>query len=650
MRITPPATRCLAPILAMACLALATFAGAQSMPGAYGPTFPAKPAAAPLGLDSVLSAAPLHVLPTAETGAADQLAAMRAWNDAGKRPYKVGFSRKLADLIEVRLSASLAGKSAPAPLAGGYVADARAGWLAWGTSVQIAGAQRLRLHLSAVHLPVGSQLFVATPGGPAKTFGLELLAPAGDLWTPSVAGERLNFEVHVPVAALEASSGFDVREVAETLDFTRPQDDASSALFSQPTTQPLLGPRRSVGAISSAAEPQLMVAKPKDDSCLVDSSCETNANFNNIDSYRHAIASLEFVCSGLSSAADCIAGDEYLCSGSLLNDKASDSTPYLLTANHCIPDQETASTLEAFFDFYTSHCNGTPPNESDEPNVSGATLLSAQAASTSTGGSDHSFLQLPSLPSGRYFLGWNANASALSEGTPLYRLSHPAPEGEPMPQSYTQYTNDPNFSGCTGIALPNFLYEHAVVGSTAGGSSGSPLMLSNGQVVGQLGGGCGTDIDNDCDTAANDDYDGAFAATYPSIEQYLNPSTGPTSPCVPGATTLCLDDNRFQVTVAYKTSQSGGLSGNGNSIPLTPVGITEGGIIWFFSATNPEMLIKVIDACSLNNTFWVFYSAGTNAGFTVTVSDTSTGNQKRYTNPDLTAAPPVQDTSALPCS
>jgi hypothetical protein len=36
-------------------------------------------------------------------------------------------------------------------------------------------------------------------------------------------------------------------------------------------------------------------------------------------------------------------------------------------------------------------------------------------------------------------------------------------------------------------------------------------------------------------------------------------------------------------------------------------------------------------------------------GFTVTVTDTQTGRQKTYVNVNGTAAPPVQDVSALPC-
>jgi lysyl endopeptidase len=647
-------------VLIVTCIGLGsvTAARAQSMDGSYGPpSAPTKAApSAPLLLDRVLSAAPLHVLSTAEEGAKDQLATLKARNAAGKRPYQVGFPRQLAEMVEVRLTPSLAGKGAATPLSGGYVADAaEAGWLAWGTSVKISGAQRVRLHLAAVHLPAGAEMYVAAPGGKAHAFGLELMAPAGDLWTPSVQGETLNLEIHVPVAALGANSGFNIREAIEIVGPVAGQG-SNLTLSSQPVASPLLGAQRSSGAVSSAASAAPFALIPKDDSCLVDSSCETNANFNNIDTYRHAIASLVFTCSGLSTSSDCIAGDEYLCTGSLLNDKASDGTPYFLTANHCIPDQTTATSIEAFFDFFTAKCNGAPPNEDNEPTIDGATLLAGQAGDVTAGSSDFAFLQLTSVPSGRFFLGWNAGSGAVANGTALFRLSHPAPAGEPLPQNYTQYTGNPTFPGCQGLGIPapNFVYEHAVVGSTAGGSSGSPLMLSNGQVVGQLGGGCGTDIDDDCDTAKNDDYDGAFAVTYPAIQQFLNPSVGPTTPCVANGTTLCIDNNpgdhRFQIAVAYHTSQSGGSSGNGNAIPLSTLGITEGGIFWFFDATNPEMLIKVINACALNNTFWVFYSAGTNVGFTVTVSDTNNGHQKFYSNGDLTAAPPVQDTSALPCS
>ncbi len=129
--------------------------------------------------------------------------------------------------------------------------------------------------------------------------------------------------------------------------------------------------------------------------------------------------------------------------------------------------------------------------------------------------------------------------------------------------------------------------------------------------------------------------------------------TPPPAGCVADAQTLCIDnqagDKRFQIRVPYATSLSGGLSGNGHPIPLSSLGVTQGGIFWFFSQSNPEMLIKVINACSFNNKFWVYFAAGTNAGFHVTVTDTKTGHAVTYTNPDLKQALPVADTSALPC-
>lgn len=124
------------------------------------------------------------------------------------------------------------------------------------------------------------------------------------------------------------------------------------------------------------------------------------------------------------------------------------------------------------------------------------------------------------------------------------------------------------------------------------------------------------------------------------------------APCVPGPATLCLDgavpgDKRFKVEVSFQTSQGGGHAGQGQAIPLSPVGIAHGGAFWFFSADNPEMLVKVVDGCSVDSSKWFFASAGTNVGFAVTLTDTKTGAQKTYMNTDLNQAPPIQDTAAL---
>lgn len=116
---------------------------------------------------------------------------------------------------------------------------------------------------------------------------------------------------------------------------------------------------------------------------------------------------------------------------------------------------------------------------------------------------------------------------------------------------------------------------------------------------------------------------------------------------------LCISDepgdNRFQAIGTYRTTQGGGKSGRAIPIGLAADGISSGGILYFFTAANPEILIKVLNGCAINGQYWVFFSAGTNVGFALTVEDTTTGQFKTYTNPDLTAAAPVQDTGALPC-
>jgi hypothetical protein len=122
--------------------------------------------------------------------------------------------------------------------------------------------------------------------------------------------------------------------------------------------------------------------------------------------------------------------------------------------------------------------------------------------------------------------------------------------------------------------------------------------------------------------------------------------------CTPSDTVLCLDDNpgdrRFRVTATYHTALDGGLAGEGQAIPLAPLGVLRGGLFWFFSQDNPEVLVKVLNGCAINDHYWIYISAGTNVGYTVTVNDIAQPtNPKTYTNPDLQEALPVQDTSAL---
>lgn len=124
--------------------------------------------------------------------------------------------------------------------------------------------------------------------------------------------------------------------------------------------------------------------------------------------------------------------------------------------------------------------------------------------------------------------------------------------------------------------------------------------------------------------------------------------------CVPTSQVLCIDDQandgRFRVRGSFQTTQGGGGAGAAQVIPLKPLGVSRGGLLWFFRQQNPEVLVKVLDGCIVNGHYWVFYAAVTNVGFTLRVDDTQQDLTWVRTNVDGTPAAPVQDTEAFPCS
>ncbi len=109
---------------------------------------------------------------------------------------------------------------------------------------------------------------------------------------------------------------------------------------------------------------------------------------------------------------------------------------------------------------------------------------------------------------------------------------------------------------------------------------------------------------------------------------------GSTAPCEATSTTLCLNDDRFRVEVAWTDRFGSGASGSGRPIPLT----SDSGMFWFFDSANVELIIKVLDARAVNGRFWVFFGALSNVEFTITVTDTQTGAVRIYENPSGTFA------------
>ncbi len=549
-----------------------------------------QPSSQPRRLIDIFRVPPARDLASSIVAEPDRIREIAEWNAAGKQPMRTGLVRELASPVEFR-AASDAGDPSTGPHADGYLIASGRGGLTWAVSVKVDDASRIRLHLADVRLPEGTELWVYSQGVEVVPFDLSLLRSEGDLWTPSVDGPEIRLEVRLPGGSLVRGNtpAFVIDRFAE-----EPE---------------------SLGAETTVA-------------CIEDAACYDNGDLRNLDLYKKAVAHLAWIQGSFIS----------VCSGALLNDTAGTFTPYLLTANHCFSTQSVTSTVEAYFDYIANSCLGSWPNLSGLPRTVGGTLLATGTAS------DFTFLRLPSAPGSRAFLGWTN--STPSSNTMLYRLSHPWPDDLAVPGamafSTTRIIGSP--STCTDLPNSRYIYSSKNIGSTTGGSSGAPTVTSNLQVVGQLLGVCGFDTNNNCDPL-NDQVDGRFSQTYPSISQYLAPAT-PTV-CIPSSTVSCLLGDRFRVTGTMVHGTTG------QTLPMTVMSFSgvraESNSTVFFESFIPggvEFVFKMLDACSFSGSFWGFLSGTlTNLQTTFLVEDTLSGQTRTYSNGAGQIATGFQDTN-----
>lgn len=538
---------------------------------------------------------PLVTLGSSAVLVPEEIAAIRAWNAARKEPMKNGFTRRISDVVAVRISPRMYKTAGATRSGGGALVATDRGTIVWSGAVQVESAHMLRLHLTGVSIPSGSTFWVYGTSGEPIAFDSDLVDPTGGLYTPIVEGPVAYLEFETP-AASAVDAAFTLSDVVEII---RPDVASSAQKFNvQPADSP---------------------------SCLIDATCVTSTTLDVIDQYRKAVAHLEYMDGG----------NSYVCTGGLLNNSANDSIPYMLTANHCFSTQAAASSLQAFFDYKTSTCGGAFPGIASMPRSSGAQLLASSATS------DFTFVKLSSVPSGRYFLGWDSRTSAITNGTVLHRISHPFPDSfaQPAAQAYSYRMVDTSAGQCTTRERPNFIYSTGGQGGTYGGSSGSPVILSGGYVVGQLFGLCGQDPTAGCDNTQGT-VDGALSTTYSSIAQYLKPGSGTTpTTCTPSTTTACVLNNRFQVKVRYR----GAFDNNPADTDAQVKSVTgfanssfETAFFYFNNSSNIEMMIKILDQGDKNSagqpTIDVLFGSATPLRIELTITDTKSSIVKNYTS------------------
>ena len=211
-----------------------------------------------------------------------------------------------------------------------------------------------------------------------------------------------------------------------------------------------------------------------------------------------------------------------ICSGTLLNNRQQDLTPYFLTAAHCVATEEEARSVIAFWHYQTQTCNGDLPDFQSVPRTEGARLLSTLDGGPVDGrsnpGGDMTLLRLEGdLPDGVMFQGWDADPQPV--GAQVTGIHHPGSDWGIFKRiSFGQIIPDPGFG--TSDDVYTIVSWPPGQGYTGPGSSGSALFSSPGTVVGTLS--FGDIVENACPTRPLLDAYTNFSVVYPRIRQFID--------------------------------------------------------------------------------------------------------------------------------
>jgi hypothetical protein len=399
-----------------------------------------------------LASTPFHrviLLPPVPKATLDDL--NRANAATSGRRLQIGLSRNLEQAVVVNRNTVSADAWSVLPN----------GWRVLSVHFTSAGALGLRLHLESISLPSGARLLISDPANTsieAAPITSQTFAGKREFWSDTIFSDHAVVQVQVP-----------------------PEADPSAVTLT-------------VTGLSHLYAMPIAPGNLKEGTCHNDVTC-----FQDWANEASGVARMSFVESG----------NTYLCTGCLLaSSDSSQSSDFFLTANHCIPNQNSASTIELFWFYQTSSCNGAPPDLSSVPHTGGGAEFLAGSSI-----SDFTFLRLrQASPSGALHLQWTLNPPG--NGDTLTGIHHPT--GAYKRISFgTFFGSDDDF---WAVAWNS--------GVTEPGSSGSPLFNTSHQVVGQLNGGF-HGPGSSCDNPTSPDQYGRFDVTYNSIKQWLGSSDVP---------------------------------------------------------------------------------------------------------------------------
>lgn len=245
--------------------------------------------------------------------------------------------------------------------------------------------------------------------------------------------------------------------------------------------------------------------------------------------------------------------------GSLITNVEKDCTPYFLTANHCLGNNEDAGTSLSTWTFmwrYESPDCGH--NVSDGPTnmvTAGASVVANTGNPGSSDGSDFALLLLDESPVTAnfdvYFNGFDASTTPATGATGIHH-----PDGDVKKISMEANTLVSSDFG-TNPGITHWRINDWESGTTEPGSSGSPLFAdATKRIIGDLSGGAAA-----CNGANSDGYDAYGqigyswdnnAATNRQLKNWLDPNNTGTNFADGHYATLCGSGN-FSTTTTPAT-------------------------------------------------------------------------------------------------